>query len=803
MDTPASICGHSASSTAAVAVAAPDGALTGWSPGAQLMLGYSAAEAVGRPAAALLAARLPASARKRLAGQHDWLGRVVLRHRDGHWVECGLRARPLPTGDGRAGWLLEATPLPEDEDRETDPLLHWAFDQSQFALAIFDTEGRFLRINEPMARQLAATEQEVRGLRITEHMTDPAFQAPEQCVDRVAAAGEPEHSEHYVRVPGEPHPHAWIAHFAPFKDPVGRVHGVQLAALDFTEQAVARERLALINEASRRIGSTLDITRTAQELAEVAVPRLADLAAVDLLAFIDRGDEPPSGPLSGPVTMHRTALASIVKIPESLVRPGKATTYPRFSPPAECLATGRPAAYEMTDSAIARWATHDPARAARIRDLGAHSMMVAPIQARGVTLGIVLFARSQRPEPYVPDDILLAEEITARAAVCIDNARRYTRERTTAVTLQRTLLPLKMPDQAAVEIASRYLPAGGGAGVGGDWFDVIPLSGARVALVVGDVVGHGVQASATMGRLRTAVRTLADIDLPPDELLTHLDDVVTRTYAEAGPTEGIGAAAEIAGGLGATCLYAIYDPVSQGCRLARAGHPLPVVVGLDGTVDLLDLPAGPPLGLGGLPFEAAEVDLPEGSLLALYTDGLIESRGRDIDEGIDALRHALTQPAPSLDALCDAVLARLLPDRPDDIALLVARTRALPADQVATWDVPSDPAVVAQARTNASQRLAAWGLDELAFTTELVVSELVTNAIRYGQPPIQLRLIHDRRVICEVSDASDSSPHLRRARVFDEGGRGLMLVAQFAQRWGVRHAAQGKTIWAEMHGTAC
>ncbi|MGW3626527.1 ATP-binding SpoIIE family protein phosphatase, partial [Streptomyces sp. NPDC000880] len=403
--------------------------------------------------------------------------------------------------------------------------------------------------------------------------------------------------------------------------------------------------------------------------------------------------------------------------------------------------------------------------------------------------------------PFESDDMLLAEEITARAAVCIDNARRYTSERQTAVTLQRSLLPQALPDQVALEIASRYLPAGGQAGVGGDWFDTIPLSGARVALVVGDVVGHGIQAAATMGRLRSAVRTLADIDLPPDELLTHLDDVVIRLGAE-----DFEADAEAVGDIGATCLYVVYDPVVGRCSLTSAGHPLPAVVRPDGTADNLDVPIGPPLGLGGLPFETAEFDLAEGSLLALYTDGLIEARGRDIDEGRDTLLRVLDRPgrpAPSLDALCDDAFAALLPDRPDDDSvLLIARTQRLSDSQVAFWEVPPDPAAVAQVRTDAVGRLADWGLDELSFTAELVVSELVTNAIRYGLPPIQLRLIHQRVLICEVSDASYTSPRLRRARVFDEGGRCLLLVAQLTQRWGTRYTSSGKTIWADISLTA-
>jgi anti-sigma regulatory factor (Ser/Thr protein kinase) len=330
--------------------------------------------------------------------------------------------------------------------------------------------------------------------------------------------------------------------------------------------------------------------------------------------------------------------------------------------------------------------------------------------------------------------------------------------------------------------------------VGGDWFDVIPLSGARVALVVGDVVGHGIHASATMGVLRTAVRTLADVDLPPDELLIRLDDLVGRFSASA--DAGTDEAEE--NDVGATCLYAVYDPVSRRCCLARAGHPVPALVTPDGAVSFVDLPASPPLGLGGLPFESTEIELPPGSILALYTDGLIESRDHDIDVGLEQLRCALTHPAPSLEATCDNVLGAVLGEHPaDDVALLVARTQALQGDRVATWDLPADPAVVSEARKQVGTKLASWGLDDAAFVTGLVVSELVTNAIRHAESPIQLRLIRDHTLICEVSDGSSTAPHLRRARAFDEDGRGLLLVSQLTERWGTRQTPHGKTIWAE------
>jgi PAS domain S-box-containing protein len=357
------------------------------------------------------------------------------------------------------------------------------------------------------------------------------------------------------------------------------------------------------------------------------------------------------------------------------------------------------------------------------------------------------------------------------------------------LVLQRSLLPHHRRTQLAVETGTRYLPAGLQAGVGGDWFDVIPLSGARVALVVGDVVGHGIHASAAMGRLRTAVRTLADVDLSPDELLTQLDDLILEEIEE-----GI----ESAGEVGATCLYAVYDPVSGHCTMASAGHPAPALVTPDGSARFLSVVPGPPLGVGGLPFEAAETGVPEDSLLVLFTDGLVETRHRDIGSGQRALLDALSRPAPSLEATCDRLVEALLPGRPDDdAALLVARTHIMGDSHVASWNLPADPAVVVDARRQAAGQLTAWGLQDASDTTELIVSELVTNAIRHARPPIQLRLIHDAALICEVSDASSTTPHLRRARELDEGGRGLYLVGQLAERWGTRHTPDGKTIWAE------
>ena len=547
---------------------------------------------------------------------------------------------------------------------------------------------------------------------------------------------------------------------------------------------VARERLRLLYDAGLHIGTTLDVLRTADELARVPIPRFADFVTVDLADAVLHGDEP-----TPTATDMRRAAVSGIRDDHPLSEQGRLFDYVASTPQARGYGTGHSQLVSDLPTATS-WRLQDPERARAIIDYGIHSLITAPIQARGVVLGMASFWRGQRHEPFNEEDLSLADELVARAAISIDNARRYTREHALAVTLQQSLLPQAMPEQNALDLAYRYLPAQ--SGVGGDWFDVIPMPGSRVALAVGDVVGHGLHAAATMGRLRTAVHNFSALDLPPDELLSHLDDLV-------GSIDQNETSETAAGVVGATCLYGIYDPVTRRYVVARAGHLVPALVHPDGTVTFPDVPAGPPLGLGGMPFRTAELCLAEGTQLVLYTDGLIEDRRRDLDAGLELLRDALAgHPGRPPEETCQHVLDSLLPGHPkDDVALLVARTRELPPDQVADWDVPADPAAVSGMRDAVSQRLEAWGLSECGFTMELILSELITNAIRYGAGPIHVRLIRDRTLICEVADGSSTSPHLRYAATTDEGGRGLFLVSQMAERWGTRYTPHGKVIWAE------
>ncbi|MFF4794256.1 SpoIIE family protein phosphatase [Streptomyces sp. NPDC001276] len=554
----------------------------------------------------------------------------------------------------------------------------------------------------------------------------------------------------------------------------------------------AQERLRLLYDAGVRVGTTLDVVRTAEELAEVAVPRFADLVTVELLEPVLRGDEP-----TDTADMRRTVILGDSLDPPVFPVGGRITWMPG-TPMAAALETGH-AVLEADLGAARHWRVQSPETTARILDHGIRSLIAVPMRARGVLLGLADFWRTDRRSPFEDDDLSLAEELVARAAVSVDNARRYTHAHGVAVSLQRSLLPRGRPEQDAMEVAHRYLPAQ--AGVGGDWFDVIPLPGARVALVVGDVVGHGLHAAATMGRLRTAVLNFSSLDLPPDEILVHLDELVTRIDQDRA------AEAETDTVTGATCVYAIYDPATGRCTVATAGHPGPALIRPDGAVLFPEVPASPPLGLAaGLPVETAELDLAEGSLLVLYTDGLVEDRDRDIGTGLALLRDTLAdRPDRSPEETCRAVIDAVLPPRPsDDVALLVARTRLLDPADVVEWDVPRDTASVAPVRAGCARQLDAWGLEEVGFETELMLSELVTNAIRYGSEPIQVRMLRDRDLICEVSDGSSTSPHPRRAALTDEGGRGLFLVAQLARRWGTRYTPHGKVIWTEqpLHGGA-
>ncbi|MFD4604709.1 SpoIIE family protein phosphatase [Streptomyces sp. NPDC058464] len=777
------------------------GRVVAWGPGAEELLGRPAREVLGRPAAELLHDPAEAGQVVRRWAEGDRQGPLVLRRHDGEPVDVQVWARPLTSEDGEQRWLVQGAGAESYRTYEFGrALLQGLFTDIPFHIDLFDTRMRFVAQNLAQRRAGVFRETPYSGHTMRE-MAPPGLldlDALEERQRRVLETGEALLDTEVVGhpVPGSPNDYVWSESILPLRNPAGTVIALAHVISDVTQRVRSRERLVLANEAGTRIGTTLDLWQTARELAEVSVPWFADACHVDLLdsVFSDRepaDDERPRHPV-----LRRAARGGAAEDTDTegapAVRVGDldtAATAPG-SPFLDALTKG--GSVLLADEQLRPGTGTAGPRLPPGAGPGVHSWLLVPMLARGVALGTAVFMRSRSPRRFEPEDVQLAEQIVTRTAVCVDNASRYHRERTTARTLRRSLLPQRLPSPSAVRTATRYLPASEHTGLGGDWFDVIPLSGARVALVVGDVVGHGLQSAVTMGRLRGAVRTLADLDLSPVELLAHLDEQMNRFLDERGD--------EVSLVTGATCLYAVYDPVSRLCQLARAGHPPPAVVSVDGAVDFVDLPGGPPLGLGGVVFEEREIALDDGDLLVLYTDGLLESRAQDFDTGLRRMRAALslTPASAAPKEVCDTLVRELLPPgHQDDVAVLVARMSGLAPDSHVTWEIEAEERMVGRARELTACQLARWGLAEESFSTELIVSELVTNALRYGGAPITLRLIRDRSLICEVSDGSSTSPHVRRAQETDEGGRGLYLITQLAQNWGTRYGERGKTIWAE------
>ncbi|MET9256743.1 SpoIIE family protein phosphatase [Streptomyces sp. NPDC003717] len=562
------------------------------------------------------------------------------------------------------------------------------------------------------------------------------------------------------------------------------------------------DRLRFVGAATRRIARGMDLDEIVMGLCRATVPTFADAILVYLREPLPVGDERPTGPLV--LRLRRTdripaerdaetgfaAAAPPEPAPElepvgaelCEVRPGSAL--------AEVLRGVRPV---FTDSA--------PARAALPELLGEEGDFVvpdgrrailAPLRGRRRVIGAALFLRGPERVPFDGDDLLVAAQLATHSALGIDKAVLYGREAYIADELQRTMLPENLPRCTGVRLASRYLPAAETARVGGDWYDAIPLPGSRVALVVGDVMGHSMTSAAIMGQLRTTAQTLAGLDLPPQEVLHHLDEQAQRLGSDRM----------------ATCLYIVYDPVAHRMTVANAGHPPPVLLHLGGRAEVLRVPAGAPIGVGGVDFEAVEVDAPAGATLLLYTDGLVESRLRDVWTGIEQLRERLAATAqltgpdhpPPLEALCDEVLDMLGPgDRDDDIALLAARFDGIAPSDVAYWTVDPEERAPGTARRMARGALARWGLEELSDSVELLVSEVVTNAVRYASRPVTVRLLRTDVLRCEVGDDVPQLPRLRQARATDEGGRGLVLVNRLARRWGATRLSTGKVVWFELN----
>ncbi|MEN8652649.1 SpoIIE family protein phosphatase [Streptomyces sp. 21So2-11] len=807
---------------AATAVLDARNTIVGWSPAAQALLGYRPDDIVGRPVDTFLPSRpmsaLPPPEKPVLPLGPPFGGSEirVARHRDGHELLVATAVCLLPGAEGVEGAdtrtgtperILVAAELEGLRLWESRlSMLHGLATQSPVGLGLYDTDLRLTWCNAAYEREIGRPFAEFRGMRADELYPGGTFvtkgypRTLDAVMRQVIDTGEPVLDLHFrAEQPSDPGPdHLWSCSYYRLQNADGHVLGVCEDAFDITDRYQAQNRLALLVEAGRGVGTTLDAIVTAEEIAEVAVPDFASLVTVDLGRAVLDGEVPATG---GSVEMGLVRVACRSdgsQDAEGDAGEGAKECAGESGEPGESAESLEPSPHDPVPVDYLPGSPQDRSLASGGLVLDENTLVV-PLRGGGSTLGLVTFVRGPHAAAFDSGEVALADELVTRTSVSVDNARRFTRERTAALALQRQLLPQHVPQQSAVDLAYRYLPADDQTGVGGDWFDVIPLSGTRVGLVVGDVVGHGLQAAATMGRLRTTVRAFAQMDMSPDELLTRLDDLVGQAAEEQPDVSGKVADSYADVTTGATCLYAVYDPVSRRCVMARAGHLPPAIVHPDGRLTFPDLPAGPPLGLGGLPFESMEIELPVGSLMALFTDGLVEARDRDIDVGLDALGRVLSDRQASLEELCDRAVAELLPDgtTADDTALLLVRTRELDPRQVVDWELPAERVAVSHARELATGQLRDWGLEDLTFTTQLVVSELVTNAIRYADGPLHLRLIRDRTLLCEVADTGHTSPHLRHSAEDDEGGRGLFIVAQLVQRWGTRYTRSGKTIWTE------
>ncbi|MFG2328741.1 SpoIIE family protein phosphatase [Streptomyces sp. NPDC048604] len=554
------------------------------------------------------------------------------------------------------------------------------------------------------------------------------------------------------------------------------------------------DRLRFVGAATRRVARGLDLDEIVLGLCRATVPTFSDAILVYLRDPLPVGDERPVAPFV--LRLRRTDRLRLTDVDgeDPVLVPD-----PDPTPAAElCEVRAGGALAEVLRGVRPVFGDSAAAQAALPELLGpdhpvppGHRAVLAPLRGRRRVIGAAVFLRRTERPAFEPNDLLVAAQLATHTALGIDKAVLYGREAYIADELQRTMLPDSLPQPTGVRLASRYLPAAETARVGGDWYDAIPLPGSRVALVVGDVMGHSMTSAAIMGQLRTTAQTLAGLDLPPQEVLHHLDEQAQRLGQDRM----------------ATCMYAVYDPVSHRITIANAGHPPPILLHLGGRAEVLRVPPGAPIGVGGVDFEAVELDAPAGATLLLYTDGLVESRLRDVWTGIEQLRERLAATAqltgpdhsPPLEALCDDVLDMLGPgDRDDDIALLAARFDGIAPSDVAYWFLEPEDAAPGRARRLARRALARWDLEELTDSVELLVSEVVTNAVRYAERPVTLRLLRTDVLRCEVGDDSPQLPRQRRARDTDEGGRGLFLVNRLARRWGATRLSGGKVVWFEL-----
>ncbi|ANS69106.1 hypothetical protein SLINC_6882 [Streptomyces lincolnensis] len=790
-----------------------DGLVSHWSTGARRLFGAAKEEAIGRAAVDLL----PVSGALPEEDETTSYGRLASYDGLGPDLETSLDGRLSYPAAGRArltvpGGEREAIPL---QGRRRVDVLWWAYPlvgPGRERLLVLAADAAGFGPDDPdSSNEDAAVERIAPGFalhtdfpgaeelagRLPEILPSMSVGESARIVAQVLELGYPvlEFSQN-DRVPVTPD---WgVARRAERK--ARREHVARALAegrsapadlvdeVEDLEYAAVRERLEFLNDVSGRIGTSLDLSRTIIEVSKAVVPRFTDVAGTYLREQVVAGEGFPDGVPDTTTMWHRVALEHTDEPGrwDDVVPVGEAMPFPAHTPFFQCMTSGEPVLVPR----ISEQMGHAIASQFEKRDIRplitGRSMLIVPLKARNVVLGFMILLRHPERVEFNDMDRVTGAELAARAGLVLDNARMYTYQESVAETLQDSMLPHIPPRMAGCDIATRYLPGTLLGRVGGDWFDSVKLPGARTALVVGDVMGHGLNSAAMMGQLRTAVQTMAALDLPPAQLLRKLDDLAQRlgdTYL-------------------ATCLYAVYDPIAGELHLANAGHIPPVLVRADGgRSELLDLPTGAPIGVGGVPFESVRVRVEPGDRLVMCTDGLVEVRGEDIGVGLATLCESAAHPAASMDDACDTIIRALNTrgGRKDDVALLMARLNGIEPDDVAEWRLRPDPAEVGRARAVVREQVHEWGAARLADSAELMVSELVTNAVRHSHGrPVALRLVRGDTLLCEVDDDDHELPNLLSAGPEDAVGRGLRVVSMLAREWGASRTGAGKTVWFEL-----
>ncbi|WP_405804993.1 SpoIIE family protein phosphatase [Streptomyces sp. NBC_00210] len=777
----------------AVVVVDGDGLVSHWSTGARRLFGPSREQAVGQPVVELLPIS-GALARDGEYEEYDAYGGL------GPGLDASLNGLTSYPAAGRAR-LSEA-------GRERVDVLWWAYPMvgpGHERLLVLAADAAQFRSEDESVERIAPgfalhTEfTEFPGFgelarRLPEILPSMSVHESTRIVSQVLDLGYPVlEFSHHDRVPvtpdwGVPRRAERTARQQAAEAAAAAGQAVEAADLEQDlEYSAVRERLEFLNEVSGRIGTSLDLARTIREVTSAAVPRFADFAGTHLRAAVLAGEGFPDGPPGVTTIWHRVWVEHNDEPNrwDDTVPVGEAIAFPEHTPFFQCMVTGVPVliphiSEEMGNRISEQFEKRD------LRPLINHrSMLLVPLKARNVVLGFMVLMRRPGREAFNDMDRTTGAELAARAGLVLDNARMYTYQENVAETLQDSMLPQVTPRMAGCDTATRYLPGTRLGRVGGDWFDTIKLPGSRTALVVGDVMGHGLNSAAMMGQLRTAVQTMAAMELPPAQLLRNLDDLARRLGEQ----------------YLATCLYAVYDPIRSELQISNAGHIPPVLVRAeDGRSELLELPTGAPIGVGGVPFETTRVPVAPGDRLVMCTDGLVEVRGEDIGVGLATLCESAAHPAAAMDDACDTIIRALNTrgGRKDDVALLMSRLNGIAAEDVAEWRLSPEPHEVGRARRLVREQLAVWGLAELSSNVELLASELVTNAVRHAHGGhVDLRLVRSDTLLCEVSDDDHELPTLLSASPEDECGRGLRVVSRLAAEWGSSRSAVGKAVWFE------